>query len=113
MKYGFCTGFATDPLFSINSSLEAAVYSWGFDFIEYPLMTLAALSEVEFARLIERRDENHLSSDCVCNLFPASVPVIGERRDEARIKDDILNSVKLGTTKMTPELQKILDEMYG
>ena len=104
MKYGFCTGFAADPLFSINSSLEAAVYSWGFDFIEYPLMTLAALSEVEFTRLIERRDENHLTSDCVCNLFPASVPVIGARRDEAQIKDYLETAFerakRLGVKKM-------------
>ena len=104
MKYGFCTGFAADPLFSINSSLEAAVYSWGFDFIEYPLMTLAALSEAEFTRLIERRDENHLTSECVCNLFPASVPVIGERRDEARINDYLETAFerakRLGVKKM-------------
>ena len=91
-------------MFSINSSLEAAVYSWGFDFIEYPLMTLAALSEVEFTRLIERRDENHLTSDCVCNLFPASVPVIGARRDEAQIKDYLETAFerakRLGVKKM-------------
>ena len=87
MKYGFCTGFATDPLFSVDSSLEAAVYSWGFDFIEYPLMTIVSLDESEFSSLMERRNRYHLESHCVCNFFPDSVPVIGPKRDETQIRN--------------------------
>ena len=51
MRYGFCTGFATTPLFAIDNRLEAAVSSWGFDYIEYPLMSVAALSEKDFRLL--------------------------------------------------------------
>ena len=84
MRYGFCTGFATDPLFS---SLEAAVSLWGFDYIEYPLMSIAALSEADFSNLRERLQRAHLACDCMCNLFPASVPVIGERVNEKQIRE--------------------------
>ena len=87
MRYGFCTGFATDPLFSIDSSLEAAVSLWGFDYIEYPLMSIAALSEADFSNLRERLQRAHLACDCMCNLFPASVPVIGERVNEKQIRE--------------------------
>lgn len=31
--------------------------------------------------------------------------------EEAQIMDDLLNAVRMGTMKMTPELQKLLDEM--
>ena len=87
MRYGFCTGFATDPMFSIDSSLEAAVSLWGFDYIEYPLMSIAALSEADFSNLRERLQRAHLACDCMCNLFPASVPVIGERVNEKQIRE--------------------------
>ena len=30
--------------------------------------------------------------------------------EEAQIRENLLNSVRLGTMKMTPELQKLLDE---
>lgn len=86
MRYGFCTGFATTPLFSIDSSLEAAVSSWGFDFIEYPLMSIAALTEDAFQQLRQRVADAHLGCDSMCNLFPASVPVIGKNVSEEQIR---------------------------
>lgn len=86
MRVGFCTGFATTPLFSIDSSLEAAVSAWGFDYIEYPLMSLAALPEDAFQALRQRVGDTHLACDCMCNLFPASVPVIGDAVSEKQIR---------------------------
>ena len=86
MRYGFCTGFATTPLFTIDSSLEAAVSSWGFDYIEYPLMSVAALTEKDFAMLRQRVADAHLACDSMCNLFPASVPVIGNAVSEKQIR---------------------------
>ena len=86
MRYGFCTGFATTPLFTIDSSLEAAVSSWGFDYIEYPLMSVAALTEKDFAMLRQRVTDAHLACDSMCNLFPASVPVIGNAVSEKQIR---------------------------
>lgn len=86
MRYGFCTGFATDPLFTIDSSLEAAVSSWGFDFIEYPLMAVAALPEEDFEELLGRKTGCGLECDSACNLFPGNVPVIGEKRSEKVIR---------------------------
>ena len=86
MRYGFCTGFATTPLFTIDSSLEAAVSSWGFDYIEYPLMSVVALMEKDFAMLRQRVADAHLACDSMCNLFPASVPVIGNAVSEKQIR---------------------------
>lgn len=86
MKYGFCTGFATNPLFKTDSSLEAAVCAWGYDFIEYPLMSAAALNEEEFEALVLRAEAYGLSCDCAANLFPGSVSVIGEGADSVRIR---------------------------
>ena len=86
MRYGFCTGFATTPLFTIDSSLEAAVSSWGFDYIEYPMMSVAALTEKNFAMLRHRVADAHLACDSMCNLFPASVPVIGNAVSEKQIR---------------------------
>ena len=86
MRYGFCTGFATTPLFVIDSSLEAAVVSWGFDYIEYPLMSIAALSRENFSKLRQRVSNAGLGCDCMCNLFPASVPVLAENRSDADIR---------------------------
>ena len=86
MRYGFCTGFAVSPLFSIDPSLEEQIAGWGFDFVEYPLMSIAALDEAEFLKLKDRVQSNGLSCDCMCNLFPSSVPVIGEKTDENSIR---------------------------
>lgn len=87
MRVGFCTGFATEPLFAIDEAMEAEVAKWGFDYIEYPLMSIAALSEEEFSQLTERVKKNDLGCDCVCNLFPASVKVIGKEADEKMIRN--------------------------
>ena len=104
MRYGFCTGFATTPLFSIDSSLEAAVSSWGFDYIEYPLMSIAALSGDAFQQLRQRAAEAHLGCDSMCNLFPASVPVIGDAVSERQIRSYLDKAFEraaaLGTEKI-------------
>ncbi|MBO7423721.1 MAG: sugar phosphate isomerase/epimerase [Oscillospiraceae bacterium] len=104
MRYGFCTGFATTPLFSIDSSLEAAVSSWGFDYIEYPLMSLAALPEDTFLELRQRAATAHVACDCMCNLFPASVPVIGNTVSEKQIREYLDTAFEraalLGTKKI-------------
>lgn len=86
MRYGFCTGFATDPLFSVDTRLEAAAAAWGYDFIEYPLMCIATLSDGEFNALMERKERYRLSCDCAANLFPGSVPVIGPAVSERNIR---------------------------
>lgn len=86
MRYGFCTGFATEPLFAIDETMEAEIAAWGYDFIEYPLMSIAALDETAFTALTERVRAAGLGCDCVCNLFPASVRVIGAGADEKVIR---------------------------
>lgn len=104
MRYGFCTGFATTPLFSIDSSLEAAVSSWGFDYIEYPLMSIAALSGDAFQQLRQRAADANLGCDSMCNLFPASVPVIGDAVSEQQIRSYLDRAFEraaaLGTEKI-------------
>lgn len=87
MRYGFCTGFASNPPFGIDNSLEALVGAWGYDYIELPLMSIVALSEEEFAAMKKRIADAGLSCDSACNLFPGSVPVIGENVSEKAIRD--------------------------
>ena len=87
MRYGFCTGFATKPQFSIDPSLERAAAGWGYDYIEYPLMAIAAMSNEEFTLLKWRLHQSGLGCDCACNLFPSEVKVIGENVSEEQIKE--------------------------
>ena len=87
MRYGFCTGFASNPPFGIDATLEALVGAWGYDYIELPLMSIVALSEDEFTAMKQRIADAGLACDSACNLFPGSVPVIGENVSEKVIRD--------------------------
>ncbi len=104
MRYGCCTGFASNPPFGIDPSLEEVVGGAGFDFIEYPLMSVYALSEEGYKDLRARRDRYNLACDCGCNLFPGSVPVVGEAYDEKKMRDYLEAAFKraaeLGTKKL-------------
>ena len=103
MLYGFCTGFATKPLFALDYDLYSAIMASGFDYVESPLMTLMELDRKEF--------DAHLDifkSPVACNLFPGSLPLytsdekqIAEYVDEAfdRLKATSTNKVIFGSGK--------------
>lgn len=65
MIYGFCTGFATAPLFSIDYELYKKAKNAGFDYSESPLMSLAELDQEAFNKNIEL-----FKAPVLCNLFP-------------------------------------------
>ena len=104
MRYGFCTGFATDPLFTIDSEMEAEIGGWGYDDIEYPMMGIAALSEKDFEALCKRRNAAGLGSSSMCNFLPASVPVTGPQASEQALRRylDVAfeRASRLGTKKL-------------
>ena len=52
MKYGYCTGFSTTPLFQLGTELLTLIRSTGFDYVEYPMMNFLNLSDVDFDKLI-------------------------------------------------------------
>ncbi|MGN1164617.1 MAG: hypothetical protein ACI4S4_07440, partial [Candidatus Ornithospirochaeta sp.] len=70
MKYGFCTGFASDPLWEIKEEMIHDIKDAGYDYPEFPVMTFAEMSEKEFSRL-----EEITSAPVACNLFPSYIPL--------------------------------------
>jgi len=104
MRYGCCTGFASEPPFGIDPSLEEMIGKAGFDFIEYPLMSVQDLSDEGYANLRRRRDRFSLACDCGCNLFPGSIPVVGEAYNEGKTHSYLDSAFRraheLGTGKL-------------
>ncbi len=68
MIYGFCTGFATAPLFSIDYDLYGKVKRAGYDYSESPLMSIAELDQSAFDENIEL-----FKAPVLCNLFPGNL----------------------------------------
>ncbi|MGI5173496.1 sugar phosphate isomerase/epimerase [Treponema sp. OMZ 840] len=102
MKYGFCTGFASSPLFSVEISMPVIVKEFGFDFIEFPVTGINALSEEKFSDVVALVRELGLESNIMCNFFPGNLNLFRDNRD--RIADYVksaLNRAKaLGVSKI-------------
>lgn len=75
MIYGFCTGFATEPLFRYDVPLMRSIIEAGYDYAELPLMCLQNLEESEIDSL-----SSWFSAPVMCNLFPGSVPLYDDRK---------------------------------
>lgn len=82
MKYGFCTGFATKPLWMIEDEMVYSIIEAGFDYPEFPVMTYARMDEDSFSHL-----KTIASSPVACNLFPGDIPLSDNKRDINVIKD--------------------------
>ena len=76
MKYGFCTGFATTPLWQIERKMIEEIEREGYDYVELPLMSVTCLSDGEFNTL-----SSYFSSFVACNLFPSSLPLLSRDRN--------------------------------
>ncbi|MGD1832343.1 MAG: sugar phosphate isomerase/epimerase family protein [Sphaerochaetaceae bacterium] len=70
---GFCTGFATTPRWQIDESLVREVKMSGYDYIEFPLMSISELDGPGFGKLRELLEDLSLPSPFMCNLFPAEI----------------------------------------
>ena len=82
MKYGFCTGFATKPLWLIERDMMEYILSAGFDYAELPIMSFAELDESEFSSSL-----SSFRFPVACNLFPGSIPLVDKEKDIGKIKD--------------------------
>ena len=45
MEYGFCTGFASVPLWQIEEDMILDIKASGYDYPEFPVMSFAEMSE--------------------------------------------------------------------
>ncbi len=86
-KIGFCTGFATKPLFEINSSLVKRVAKSNYDYIEFPLMSIMELSEIEFDKLLILIESCRIDTSIMCNLFPSSIKFLNGRSEYSAIEN--------------------------
>ena len=116
MKFGFCTDLRH---LQGDMSILDAIQTAGFDFVEFPLRDIAALSEDDFSRLLE------IKIPCTaCNIFFPNMPLVGPNRDEkvihAHIEKALDRASRLGVKKvvfgsgaarMSPEGYDITDAM--
>lgn len=104
MKYGYCTGFSTNPHFQLGLDLLPMISGQGFDYVEFPMMDFSGMGEKEFSAVMDAVKANGLTSPVACNFFPGSVRLVGKDLDKDRIGsylDEILPKVKrIGITKI-------------
>ena len=104
MKYGYCTGFSTTPLFQLGTELLTLIRSTGFDYVEYPMMNFLNLSDVDFDKLIAQTKKEDLVGDVVCNFFPGFIRLTGKDADPNKIINYLNNVLpkcsKLGIKKI-------------
>lgn len=81
MKYGFCTGFATDPLWVIRKDMLDRIKEVGFDYAELPVMTFSNMDEDDFSSMF-----SSFSAPVACNLFPGNIPLVSNERDFSQIR---------------------------
>lgn len=75
MRYGFCTGFATTPLFALDIPLIKDVIASGYDFAELPLIALESAEESDIISL-----SSWFTAPVMCNLFPESLSLYSGRK---------------------------------
>ena len=104
MKYGYCTGFSTDPHFKLGLDLLPMIHRLGFDYVEFPLMNFQNMDMKEFDSIVEKVRENKLSCSVACNFFPGSVRLVGKDLNKGLIAaylDEILPKLdKIGIRKI-------------
>lgn len=104
MKFGFCTGFATEFAKHIDFEMLEQIKAAGYDYVEFPLMQIVALDNAEFEQLADVLSSIELRSDAACNLFPGEVRVTGQSADSAKIDmyldEAFARGKKLGIRKL-------------
>ena len=92
MKFGFCADLWNMPMLD-------AIQTAGFDFVEFPLREIAALSEDDFLRLLD------LKIPClVCNIFFPDMPLVGPNHNKKEIfaytEKALSRAARLGVKKV-------------
>ncbi len=85
MKYGYCTGFSTNPNFQLGADLLEMISRCGFDFVEFPLMNFENMTEEEFCVLEKQVSKLKLNGPTACNFFPGRIKLVGKEVDEKAI----------------------------
>lgn len=86
MRFGYCTGFAAGMTGEVNYGLLDEIEAAGYDFVEFPLMQLEALSPEGFERLKTHMASMRIACDACCNMFPAHVRLLGGEADDSKIR---------------------------
>lgn len=104
IRYGYCTNFASSITGPIFFPLLEDILAAGYDYVEFPLMQTAALSDEAFTVLVRWLEHNGLAADCTCNMFPPSVRLTGPGTDPARVaaylEPALARLERLGTKKI-------------
>lgn len=104
IKYGYCTGFSTDPHFQIGENLLPMIKEADFDYVEFPLMNFYDMSQDEFDKLAAQVEQYGLNGPAACNFFPGSVKLVGKEVNPEKISsylDVVLERCdKLGIKKI-------------
>lgn len=82
MKYGFCTGFASVPLWDIKREMLDSILSSGYDYPECTVMTYARMDEKEYSSLFKG-----VRAPVACNLFPGDVLLSENGRSLEKISE--------------------------
>lgn len=75
MRYGFCTGFASDPVFALDIPLIREIMDDGYDYAELPLISLEDMEESGMIQL-----SAWFSSPVMCNLFPSRLSLYSAKK---------------------------------
>lgn len=102
VELGICTGFSGDGTYSIPH-LEF-IREMGFNYLELPLNAVAALDEVEFAKLLTAKDTWGLPVLCMNCFMDSSVALTGDKACTEKIDSYVKAAVKrahaLGVKKL-------------
>ena len=93
MRYGYCTGFSTNPHFKVGLDLLDMIRTAGFGYVEFPLMNFHGMPEAEFAEIEKTVSSHGLGCPVACNFFPGSVRLVGKEVDRNLISsylDDVI-----------------------
>lgn len=85
MKYGYCTGFSTNPHFQVGEELISMIKDEGFSYVEFPLMNFWPMSNSAFEALCTHVTTIGLDSDVACNFFPKDIQLVGKGVSEQHI----------------------------
>ena len=79
IKIGCCVNMVADDPAGVGINRIATLAKLGYDYVEIPLAQAMALSEEEFAGLLEMLADNQLSCIACNNFFPATLRLTGEQ----------------------------------
>lgn len=79
MRFGFCTGFATRPRFTLDVPLVGRIRRAGYDFPDFPVMAFDSATKATREQVREAMGDSVCPA--ACNLVPASLKLVGKEVD--------------------------------